>query len=75
MIEVVVMVVLLNGRVAGRPLGLRLVVGAHCPALVALGLGGHFHAAVGRIYHAHDSLGVMIDDLDNLHNMAGSSTS
>ena len=74
MVEVVVLVVLLDGRVAGRPLGLRLVVGAHCPAFVALGLGGHFHAAVGRIYHAHNALGVMVNDLDNLHSTVGFST-
>ncbi len=75
MVEVVVLVVFLDGRVAGRPLRLRLVVGAHCPALFALGLGGHFHAAVGRIYHAHNALGVMVDDLDDLHSTAGFSTS
>ena len=71
MVEVIVIMVmaLLDGRIAGRALRLRLIVGALCPALVGLGLGGHLHAAVGRIYHAHDALGIMVDDLDDLHSM------
>ena len=74
-VEVVVMMVFLNRGVAGRPLGLGLVVGAHCPALVALGLGGHLHGTMGRVYHAHNALRIMVDDLDNLHGTAGFSTS
>lgn len=71
-VEVIVMVMvmaLLDRRVAGRTLRLRLVVGPHCPALVAFGLCGHLHAAMGHVYHAHDALGIMVDDLDDLHDV------
>ena len=69
MVEVVVEV-LADGRIAGRLRRLRLVVGPHCPALVALGLSGHVYAAMGRVHHTHGALRIMVDDLDNLHSTA-----
>jgi len=69
MVEVDVRIII-NRYIARGHRGLPPVVRSHCSALVVPGLCRESHAAMRRIYHTHSALRIMVNHVDDLHQVS-----